>query len=367
VKSSTALCLQPFPNWPTVGSAAAAAHSVQAPSTDIVGVGGIPLPNRQATAHGRCGARSHRTGSLSLIGGTRDIGFAATSSRCDLAGWGPFGGPVKAGSGAVWLGIWSMLQTSGQPGLGHPGVALRLTDLIGPSEVVGPDLRRCRARSASRRWAALLLLPLVAGCVPAALASQPPATNIGATTQSGAASKPAVTVTRSPAEALAVTATTDVSWNKHVTCPATITTLGKVLGTQRSALGGATFAGGGFKPGIPDKRSTNPPCSVSGVPTLVELQRVQFASCSKINSDGDWTCELTDPANIGKVPADLNAIHVELDGNFRAIGWAPAIPPGGKLLDIQGFVYWDPGHTSAAWHHHSGWEIHSFTAWRIAQ
>ena len=158
-----------------------------------------------------------------------------------------------------------------------------------------------------------------------------------------------------------------MSWNKHVTCAATITTLGKVLGTQRSSLGGATLAGGGFKPGIPDKRSTNPPCSVSGVPTLVELHRVQFASCSKINNDGDWTCELTDPANVGKVPADLNAIHVELDGNFRAKGWAPAIPPGGKLLDIQGFVFWDPGHTTAAWHHHSGWEIHSFTGWRAAQ
>ena len=152
-----------------------------------------------------------------------------------------------------------------------------------------------------------------------------------------------------------------------MTCSATLTTLAVVLGTQRSALGGATYAGGGFKPGIPDKRSTNPPCSVSGVPTLVELHRVQFSSCSKINSDGDWTCPLIDPARVGKVPADMNTIHVEMDGNYRSKGWGPKIPPGGTLVDIQGFVFWDPGHTTTAWHHHSGWEIHSFTAWRPAQ
>ena len=172
----------------------------------------------------------------------------------------------------------------------------------------------------------------------------------------------------SPAAApkAATAAVTDTSWNKHVTCRATVTTLRAVLGSKRSSLGGATFAGGGFKPGIPDKRSTNPPCSVSGVPTLVELHRVRFSTCSKINNDGDWTCPLIDPSQIGKLPADLYSIHVELDGNFRAKGWAPAIPPGGKLVDIQGFVFWDPGHTTAAWHHHSGWEIHSFTAWRLS-
>ncbi len=174
---------------------------------------------------------------------------------------------------------------------------------------------------------------------------------------------PSISATRTASAA----ATTDRSWNPHVTCVATVTTLHAVLGSQRSALGGATFAGGGFKPGIPDKRSTNPPCSVSGVPTLVELHRVQFSKCSKINSDGDWTCPLIDPSMVGKLPADLNAIHVELDGNFRAKGWAPKIPPGGTLVDIQGFVFWDPGHTTTAWHHHSGWEIHSFTAWRPAQ
>ncbi len=212
-----------------------------------------------------------------------------------------------------------------------------------------------------QRWAAAALLLLLAGCASAAAAAPTPSAPVAHSAT--ATSIPSIAPTRAAQTA----ATTDRSWNTHISCTATVTTLRAVLGSQRSSLGGATFAGGGFKPGIPDKRSTNPPCSVSGVPTLVELHRVQFSSCSKINNDGDWTCPLIDPSMVGKLPADLNAIHVELDGNFRAKGWAPKIPPGGTLVDVQGFVFWDPGHTTTAWHHHSGWEIHSFTAWRPAQ
>jgi hypothetical protein len=187
----------------------------------------------------------------------------------------------------------------------------------------------------------------------------------------GAATAPAsLTRTSSPPAAAAARpvapAVTPVSWNVHVSCRPVVTTLAKVLGTQKSALGGATFAGGGFKPGIPDRRSTNPPCTVSGVPTLVELHRVTVGSCAKINNDGDWTCELTDPALPASVTADLRSIHIEIDGNFRAKGWGPAIPPGGTPIDVQGFVFWDPDHVTAAFHHHSGWELHTFTAWRRA-
>jgi hypothetical protein len=37
------------------------------------------------------------------------------------------------------------------------------------------------------------------------------------------------------------------------------------------------------------------------------------------------------------------------------------------LFDVQGFVYWDPGHVTARWHSFSGWELHPFTAWRLHQ
>jgi hypothetical protein len=180
-------------------------------------------------------------------------------------------------------------------------------------------------------------------------------------------SRPTVVAVSFSSRAPAVASVRDVSWNPHVVCRATLTMLATVLGSQQSALGGATFNGGGFKPGFPNKRSTTPPCWVSGVPTLVELSRVMFVgTCAKIQVDGDWTCDVTDPSRTGKVPVDLNFIHIEVDGNFIAKGWGPPIPPLNTLVDIQGFVYWDPNHVTTAWHHHSGWELHSLTAWRLA-
>jgi hypothetical protein len=159
-------------------------------------------------------------------------------------------------------------------------------------------------------------------------------------------------------------AKTHASWNPNVRCRAVVTTLRRVLGNDRGASGGATFRGGGFKPGIPDRRALHPPCHVNHVPTYVQLNHVKVGSCSQINNDGDWTCGLTDPRLSG--PEDMRRIHIETDRKFRQRdGWSR--PPGGDLIKIQGFVFWDPGHTSAAWHNHSGWEIHSFTAWRHAR
>jgi len=159
------------------------------------------------------------------------------------------------------------------------------------------------------------------------------------------------------------TARTTRSWNPHVNCRATVTTLRRVLGTERGSLGGATFEGGGFKPGIPDRRALHPPCKVHRVPTYVQLNHARVGSCSQINDDGDWTCTLNDPRLTG--PEDMRRIHIETDRKFRRRdGWS--VPPGGTDIRIQGFVFWDPGHTDAGWHNHSGWEIHSFTAWRRA-
>jgi hypothetical protein len=184
---------------------------------------------------------------------------------------------------------------------------------------------------------------------------------------SGAASR-----TFSPATAAATTSASTSpgravvrtrSWNPHVSCRAVVTTLATVLGNQRNRHGGATYRGGGFRPGIPDRRAFHPPCRRSGTPTFVQLNRVKLGTCRQINDDGDWTCELTDPTVPRRRPLVMSQIHVETDQKFRAAGgWRR--PPGGVLVDIQGFVFWDPGHTSASWHHYSGWEIHSLTAWR---
>src|SRR5207249_5991853 len=38
---------------------------------------------------------------------------------------------------------------------------------------------------------------------------------------------------------------------------------------------------------------------------------------------------------------------------------------GKTLLDVQGFIYWDPEHASDANHAFSGWELHPLTGWRL--
>ena len=205
------------------------------------------------------------------------------------------------------------------------------------------DVRPSRHRSSRRAAFALGVAATLAGC--------------GATADTAAAP-----------EALAVPAafggtsvsTATASWNPNVKCSATVTTLATVLGSQKSAQGGATFAGGGFRPGIPDRRSLTPPCAVDGRPTFVELRRVMVAPCDKINRDGDWTCTVRDPARPDGL---MNRMHIETDAKFRSrTGWTQ--PPGKTLIDVQGFVFWDPGHTGSTWHNYSGWELHSFTAWR---
>jgi hypothetical protein len=187
------------------------------------------------------------------------------------------------------------------------------------------------------------------------IAAAAPLLALAAPTAGAAASHPDTTARQ--------VATTRASWNPHVSCRATVTTLAQVLGNRMNKYGGATYRGGHFKPGIPDKESFRPPCRRRGVPTFVQLNRVRLGDCTKINPDGDWTCNLTDPTVPKGRTADMSQIHVETDQKFRRhSGWSR--PPGGTLINIQGFVYWDPGHTTTQWHHYTGWEIHSLTAWR---
>src|SRR5256885_3348870 len=68
------------------------------------------------------------------------------------------------------------------------------------------------------------------------------------------------------------------SWNPAVSCTALLTTIEGVIGNQANANGGATYGGGGFIPGIPNKRATSPPCSVNGNATFVEIHGVQMDS-----------------------------------------------------------------------------------------
>jgi len=165
------------------------------------------------------------------------------------------------------------------------------------------------------------------------------------------------------------------SWNPAVSCTALLTTLEGVIGSQANANGGATYGGGGFIPGIPNKRATSPPCSINGNATFVEIHGIQMDTltytiedCAKY-PNGNF-CDTTFNAQDPKCTSSdvyLCTIHMEIDQAWKSAGIAPQNPPVTTgLLDVQGFVYWDPDHTISPSHSYSGWEIHSVSAWRLS-
>src|SRR5213083_2318543 len=78
------------------------------------------------------------------------------------------------------------------------------------------------------------------------------------------------------------------SWNPAVKCSATLTTIESVIGNKANSNGGATFSGGGFAPGIPDKRSTSPTCvyPANGNVTFVEIHHVKVGSMTDTSGSG---------------------------------------------------------------------------------
>jgi len=165
------------------------------------------------------------------------------------------------------------------------------------------------------------------------------------------------------------------SWNPAVTCNAVLTSIEGIIGSQPNANGGATYAGGGFIPGIPNKRSNSPPCTVNGNTTFVEIHGVQMLTLTYVVEDCaqypngnfcDTTFNFQDP-KCTTLDVNLCRIHMEIDQAWKSAGIAPQNPPvTSQLFDIQGFVYWDNGHTNDSWHSFSGWEIHPISAWRFS-
>src|SRR6266487_1553501 len=165
------------------------------------------------------------------------------------------------------------------------------------------------------------------------------------------------------------------SWNPAVPCTAVLTSIEGIIGSQPNANGGATYAGGGFIPGIPNKRSTSPPCTVNGNTTFVEVNRVQMLTLTNVFEDCaqypngnfcDTTSNFKDPKCTSS-DVNLCQMHMEIDQAWKSAGIAPQNPPvTTQLFDIQGFVYWDDGHLNDSWHSYTGWEIHPISAWRFS-
>jgi PKD repeat protein len=195
------------------------------------------------------------------------------------------------------------------------------------------------------------------------------------------------------------------SWNPAVTCVPTQSTIEQVIGKvsiQRNATIpssiGADYSGGGFKlagnlpyGSNPDnwpysKRALQPPCAVNGIPTFVELHNVTLTRApstatydcrnyySQANGGAPFpngkNCDTV--LNIGNASATtcpscyMHEIYAEIDGDWNASGVAPTAPPLGQMIDVQGFIYWDPDSGNQSSHNWSGWELHTFTAWRLA-
>lgn len=128
-------------------------------------------------------------------------------------------------------------------------------------------------------------------------------------------------------------------------------------------------------PGIPNKRSTSPPCTVNGNTTFVEIHGIQMLTttyaiedCAQYSTGNfcDTTFNAKDP-NCANSDVYLCQMHMEIDQAWKSAGTAPQNPPvTTQLLDVQGFVFWDDGHLNNSWHSFSGWEIHPISAWRLS-
>lgn len=162
-----------------------------------------------------------------------------------------------------------------------------------------------------------------------------------------------------------------VSWSQNVHCTPVLTTLPAILGSQQSAAGGATESGGSFQPhlaGDAQKHLLNPPCSIGGTPTFVEVHDLVVSTQPQRSGDGDNVANLSDPNGPEIASPHMKTIRVEIDGTWFAAAVAPPLlPPLGTRIDVQGFVYWDPDHVGSAGHSYSGWELHPVAAWRPAR
>src|SRR5438093_1580465 len=218
-----------------------------------------------------------------------------------------------------------------------------------------------------------------------------------------------VTVTATDSASLVGTSRRTIavgSWNPSVGCSPTVTTVETIVGnvvvlrnsTNPNSVG-PDYNGGGFRLDGPlprgsspsiwpfSKRNLQPPCSVDGIPTFVEVHSVQVLSTPQpgiasydcttrfdsSNGGGPFPngrdCDYvfnTGNASITTCPdCNFHRIYSEIDHDWNASGVAPTPPPQAQMLDVQGFVFWEPTNLNSTQHAFTGWEIHPITAWRI--
>ena len=220
-----------------------------------------------------------------------------------------------------------------------------------------------------------------------------------------------------------VQATTSTSWNTNVQCTPLIVRISDITANQ---TGSASFSASPFTPGIttsvsggtakrwltpgptpPGWAFPGPSCTVTnsnGVKSIfVEIDGIERSSLTTEDSatsydatNGgtshpityDTTTNLIDPAIVPNYdtsctspsdPTCYGRIHAEIDHDWKAAGYcgsgtacdqstlASQTSRASTKIDVQGFIYWDPGRETSQGHNYNGWEIHPFTAWRLHQ
>jgi hypothetical protein len=227
-----------------------------------------------------------------------------------------------------------------------------------------------------------------------------------------------------PARVMASAPAGLTSWNPNVSCTPILVTVEQIVGNQTGALGGATQSGSIFNPGItspygpentkrwltpssstpPGWISPGPPCTITNakgqiVSAFVQVNGVQrgFRAEEDWNSTfqtinggaqypngpqsdttfdvltpGYWPCTSTNTTGC------MHTLHAEIDHDWKGTSYCgPNTPCDNStlvgetaayksLIDVQGFLFWDPDHLNESAHNFSGWELHPLTAWRIS-
>ncbi len=213
------------------------------------------------------------------------------------------------------------------------------------------------------------------------------------------------------------------SWNNRVQCSSPW--IVRITDITDNRTGSASLTSSTFNPGItspvgaakrwltpgstpPGWVSPGPPCTITNshgkVAVFVEIDGVRRGNsvstedCTNrydaVNggtlSGGtycDETFNIYDPAVVPNYstscksstdPTCYGRIHSEIDHDWSAAKYCGASTScdnvtlssqttTSTLIDVQGFISWDPGHLNETWHNLNGWEIHPLTGWRVHQ
>jgi PKD domain/Bacterial Ig-like domain (group 3) len=213
------------------------------------------------------------------------------------------------------------------------------------------------------------------------------------------------------------------SWNSRVPCSSPW--IVRITDITDNKTGSASLSSSTFSPGItspvgsakrwltpgstpPGWVSPGPPCMITNshgqVATFVQIDGVKrgtnvstedctgkYDTVNGGTSNGGTFCDETfniyDPALVPNYstsctsstdPTCYSRIHSEIDHDWNAAKYCGASTAcdnvtlssqttTSTLIDVQGFISWDPGHLNNTWHNLNGWEIHPLTGWRVHQ